>query len=476
MNLFSLKSEHRDFLSRVTLWFHRREVPYALALIRIAVPLILLIGAIPRWFHARELYSADGSPAPFWESYGHVDLLPIFPAEVAIALQTALIFFLISASLGWKTRFCLLAAAVLSTYFGIIDGISTMTKYTVIGAHTMLLLSVSGCGEVWSVDQWLSGEKPKRHAVWPQRLIQLLIGITYLGAAATKLHTSNHFTGDHMSFWMLTNVNHPNPLGEYLTLFPAILVVLAYVTVVWETLFLWLVWKGWGRFFMLGIGIVFHVLTYLTLGLIVFPLLYLSLYLSYLSNGEAKRIGTWLFGNPFRWVKSFEMGNSTGWGRTPAFAGCVATFMLLGITAEAQRDPYRQADGAKYELRPLSSERAAELLRNDVRITSADKLFAYDVGTTTINGILANRRTNFQRGETAVIEARLIVPHEDMWVGVDVVDSDGRLIQQLGNIAGREHARILVNWTIPLGLQPGDFQIVFRIDQQEVGRRTFRVH
>ena len=50
------------------------EVPYGLAIVRMLLPLALLAAVIPRWFHARELFSVDGAPAPLWYAYGQATL------------------------------------------------------------------------------------------------------------------------------------------------------------------------------------------------------------------------------------------------------------------------------------------------------------------------------------------------------------------------------------------------------------------
>ncbi|GIT28627.1 MAG: hypothetical protein Ct9H300mP1_06730 [Planctomycetaceae bacterium] len=45
---------------------------------------------------------------------------------------------------------------------------------------------------------------------WPRRLMQLLIGLIYLGAAITKIHTPTFFSGDQLRFWLMTDVNNSN--------------------------------------------------------------------------------------------------------------------------------------------------------------------------------------------------------------------------------------------------------------------------
>src|SRR5207248_2160846 len=133
-----------------------------------------------------------------------------------------------------------------------------ITKYTVIATHMLLLLGLSNCGAIWSVDCWLRDRTRRtprlfpaadeyRSAVWPRRLMQILLGIIYFGAAITKLHTPAFFSGDQLMYWMMTYLNNPHPLGDYLTQYQLLIVICAYVTVVWEITFLFTVWRPWLR-------------------------------------------------------------------------------------------------------------------------------------------------------------------------------------------------------------------------------------
>ncbi len=48
-----------------------------MAVVRMLLPAVLLLVMVPRWFHARELFSLDGAPAPLADNYGYFD----FPAR-----------------------------------------------------------------------------------------------------------------------------------------------------------------------------------------------------------------------------------------------------------------------------------------------------------------------------------------------------------------------------------------------------------
>ena len=282
---------------RLNDFFFAEETPFGLAIVRILISIACLLVTVPRWIYTRELYSLDGAPSPLADGYGFFNFLPIPSGGMAVALMTILSFACFTACIGWCTRISMMIAAVLYTYLNLLDSLSTMTKYSVITSHVLFLLSVSQCGAVWSVDSWLRRRRlglprPRsltdypKFAAWPRRLTQVLIGAVYFGASLTKMHTPAYFSGDQLLHWMMTNVNNANPVGEWMTLFPQSLVLFAYIGIVWEVLFVFSSWSGWGRICMLSLGVLFHVMTTLTLGLYLFPITCISIYFSFLNSDD----------------------------------------------------------------------------------------------------------------------------------------------------------------------------------------------
>lgn len=463
-------------------WFYAKETPYALALIRITFPLALLVAMVPRWLHVRELYSTDGSPTPFWWSYGHSNILPIFSPEVAMVLYTAMVFSLLAVSFGWKTRLSLLVVATLVPYFGVLDSLGTLTKYTVISTHIALLLSFSGCGSVWSIDAMLEKRRSTdwsapKFEVWPQRLIQLLIGFVYLGSAATKIHTNGFFTGDQMYYWALTNTNFANPLGEWMTAYPSLLVISGFIAAAWEVLFIFLVWKNPGRYIVLGLGLLFHLATYFLLGLLVFPLLFFSLYCCFLTENEARRVGL-LFDSLVPW-SSDSKGSVTGPLRLaswPAFACLMAVSSVAAVAAERRLDVYeeRGANGPTV-LQPMSQAAVEEILKNDTKVAIPDQLYSIDVGRHLLSGYIARQQTEFAAGETIQMQARLVHPHHDLWVEYVLRDAGNMIIAREGMLAPRSDN--LSTFRIPLGkqLQPGIYEIQVSLNGFVAGSRKITV-
>lgn len=487
---------------RLARFFMAEEAPFALALARMMLPAVLLYEFGVRWAHARELYSSDGAPAQLALMYGHCRMLPELPASTVVVLFSLLLLFFASSMVGWCTRFSLWGAFLLSTYFGLLDCTGSLTKYSVIASHTLLLLAVSNCGAVWSVDALLArrgrllwpGDAETdvpRFPAWPRRLMALMIGIVYFGAAITKLHTPAYFSGDQLLYWMITQVNSRNPLGEWLTLVPWLLVVMAYVAVVWEVLFVFLCWKGWGRISMIGLGVLFHAMTALTLGLYVFPLVCFATYFAFLDESDVRRTAAAV--RRFARRRLGRRGTSPAPVPTPAPAlslarfvprlsapGWLATAMIVvalaGLWGEHLLDPYglRRPEGP-HELVELDRETAEEYLRPDQRIRPEDMVFSFDAGTDMLGGILCGIRREFRQGERVLLQAIFAPPHADMWVECNLHDADGRLVEQVGQILSREMLRGDWNYVLGDALEPGRYDFVLKVSGRDVVRRSIEL-
>ncbi len=474
--------------SRLEAFFFTEERPVGLALVRIVLPLVMLIPTLHRIFRVRELYSLAGATAPIWNNYGQPDFLPIPTAPVAAGLYALLILALISASVGWRTRTSLLISGLLIPYFGMVDLIGTMTKFVVIATHAILLLSLSDCGRVWSVDRWLARRQgvdwKETGPAWPRRLVQILIGVVYLGAAATKMHTPAFFSGDQLRFWMLSNVNAVNPVGEYLSQYPGLILTMSYVTIVWEILFLFTSWKGTARTIMLSLGLFFHLMTSVTLGLIVFPMVYFAIYFAWYEQRDhlvwCARWHSW-FGRDFRdevaLTESSAPGRS-GWRipSLPAWAACAGCAIGLGVWIDHTSDPFGEhRPEGRYALQPISEERLAQLQRNDQRIHVSDKVFALDVGSVMFNDNLVDRKTEFRHGESAVIQCSLLPPHEDLYLEVHLLNDQQQILRRLWQVVSRENLRGHFWFPMEESLAPGAYSVVIKINGAEAGRRSLEL-
>jgi hypothetical protein len=485
---------------RIRHFFYDQEVPYGLALCRISLPLVLMGMALPRWLVCRELYSSDGATAQLSVGYGYIDLLPEFPGTIIAALFAVMLFAMVSMSVGWCSRVSSFITGVIFTYLCALDCVSTMTKYTVIATHLMFILSVSECGAIWSVDAWLANRRrnlnptqPRisypRSAAWPRRLIQLHISCVYFGAAMTKLHTPSFFTGDQLQYWMLTHLNYQHPIGELLSLYPIMLVALSYVTVVWEVTFILTSWKSAWRGFVLPIGILFHFMTTLTLGLLMFPMVCYCTYFAFIDEEDLQQSAAWMRRrlHRFDWLKRayakagewrLALGNRPQWRNQArvAFALAIPIVAVIGIQIEYLSDVYgeRRAEGP-HQLTAIDPDRARALLAPVTPRRDIDKFFAVDMGTFLVSDLLADRRTAFRQGEQMIAQCNLIPPHEDMVIECKIRDSDHRIIERIMDIGTREMFRVNIHYRIPDALPPGEYFMTVETAGRHVMKKKFDV-
>lgn len=482
-------------------FFFAEEVPYGLAIVRMIVPLSLMGNLIRRWPWVREVYSSDGAPSPLADNFGYMGFLPEVSGPVAVALFTLMMFALVSASIGLLTRTSLLVGAGLYFYFGMLDSVSTITKYSVICTHIFFLLALSGCGKVWSVDAWLTRGRTLRDpfagtdalprcAVWPTRLMQLFLGIVYIGAAFTKMHTPVFFSGDQLMYWMMTHLLSPSLLGDLFSQHPIILSVFSYITIVWEVAFVFCVWFPMLRLPMLLIGAVFHFMTALTLGLLVFPVVMIGSYFAFLTESDCqwlsargRRVGRW-FGAWTRW-RVARSHRSAGWltglvnpvpkARLGAmYVAGMAALMLTGVVIEDRRDlyGYRRPEG-RYPLKVMDQALAQKMLGPEIPLAERDKVLALDAGTFVIGEHLVERRRVFKHGEQVTVQATLNPPREDLWLDCHLVDGNGSTVSRVGQIAPREMMRSTFLFDMTPGLVPGKYEFLLKSSGTEVTRLPF---
>lgn len=491
------------FLGRINRFFYAEEIPYGLALTRILLPWALIASLLPRWSRARELFSLDGVSMPLWENYGHAGMLPEISGTVAVGMITLLLFSLVTTSIGWCTRVSSLIAFFCYTYLTMLDAVTTMTKYSVIASHLLLILAFSGCHRIWSVDCWLSrrkkllsGESQEvadddvRASVWPRRLLQLLFGAIYFGSAITKFQTAGYFTSDQLTSWMLTNMYFSNPIGEWMTQFSALLVVMAYVAVIWEMLFLFLCWRGLSRHVMIFLGVAFHLSTIFMLGLRVFPFVCCSVYFVFYDEENFRRGGLIVRRLWSRWgwqrggstaetssVTTPDVAGSMGIPSPVLFCGIAALLIVAGIELEHRIDPYgvRRAEGP-YPLKEVDSAWVEQILQNEsTTVRPEDVIADFRAGTVLIGGVIANPQRQFRHGDRVIVQAVLSPPHEDMILQCDLHDANNHIVasQSMG-IATRSMLRCNTTYSLPNSLAPGEYALVLKRFGRELLRK--RIH
>jgi hypothetical protein len=487
------KSHLRSLMESTERFFFAEESPYGLALVRMCLPTVALIPMVRRFFRVRELYSADGCPQQLAELFGNGRLLPELPGPVAAALYGLMLFALICGVFGFRTRLSFLIGGLLYIYFNMLDAIGTMTKYSVIASHVLLILAISNAGAVWSVDAVLRRRKrtdgtaafPVRVPVWPARLIQILFAAIYFGAAITKVQTPEFFSGEQMRYWLVSNWNWPNPIGEMMALSPALLMISSYITVVWEVTFPFLAWRPLGRYAALGIGAAFHIMTIFSLGLWIFPFICTTCYLAFLQEGDIAAIRILLrrLRLQFHWAGVPRILAASLLERRPAMVPLAGIWAVAGIVvvvgsveADYRLDVYGiRRHGAPMALPSLDTTLARQMINSRPTLREKDKYFSFDIGSMVMAGQLANRRSEFETGDVIIAQCNLNPPHEDLWVECVIQDEQDRVIDVAGQFVTRDQLFAKFSYLTADKLIPGRYWVVLKSSGQEVSRRPFEL-
>ena len=483
-----------SLLSRLTDFFYAPESPYGLALTRIFLPTAAMIPMVRRFAEVRELFSTDGTPTSLFELYGHANPLPVFGPQLAAALYGLMIFAFFCGVIGFRTRIAFCIGLPLYLYFNLLDCVGTLTKYSVIASHLLLMLTLSNCGAVWSVDAVLRRRSrpagllsvPPSFPVWPARLMQLLFCFVYFGAAITKIQTESFFSGEQMRYWMLSNWNYQNPVGERMAMWTPLLLISAYITVVWEIVFGFLVWRPGTRLVVLFIGAAFHFMTWLSLGLYIFPAICISGYLSFVSERDVIairnvlrrfRLPIHLLPKPAELIASVIQGRPASMPATAAFFSMAMLAAIGAAEVEYRMDAYGMlANNGPMELPMIDREVALTMISDQRPLRERDKYFSFDIGTMLVGGHLADRDKEYNIGETIIAQCNLNPPHEDLWVECLLMDDQNRTVSQCGQFVTRDMLHANFFYSTCESLVPGKYSMVLRSSGQDIYKRSFQLN
>ena len=151
-------------------------------------------------------------------------------------------------------------------------------------------------------------------------------------------------------------------------------------------------------------------------------------------------------------------------------------WMGAGVAWEYQLDPYglRRPEGP-YELIPVEPQILQAMLSPTPALRDVDKFFAIDTGTIQFGDLLVDRRSSYRQGERMIAQCHLNVPHEDMWIELQLLDSENHLVAHRNQIAAREVYRSHFQYDISSATEPGDYTLVIRTAGNEVLRKPIKI-
>jgi uncharacterized membrane protein YphA (DoxX/SURF4 family) len=180
---------------------------------------------------------------------------------------------------GWWTRTSAFVFALGTWFLVSHDGsYGEIHHPEIVLAMFLLLLALSPSGRRLSLDRLLRGRdglrgEDTREAIWPLRLTQTLLAWSYFSNAVAKLAFSGlqWMNGYSLQKSLLdTSLQWDRPLGLWLAQHHGLCVALSVGTVVFELTFPLALFIRKARPFILLLGVVFHLVIYLTMNVAFF--------------------------------------------------------------------------------------------------------------------------------------------------------------------------------------------------------------
>ena len=224
-------------------------------------------------------FSALGSlPTTILRPTGAMKLLPwsfydqLQTPSGILLLKSALILSLLLGALGFLTVVTTKTSFLLVLFYqGLLRSFGHFNHDEMIAVYSLLVLAFTPCGDAFSLDSRLAKmrkECPLFAYAYPILLMQLLMAWTYFSSALIKLRVAGlkYLSEDNLPslaiFHSLDNLHDTGfRLAFWLPQFKAYLPFAVGFVLIWELLFPLAIFWGRVRWWILGVGIVFHLAT-----------------------------------------------------------------------------------------------------------------------------------------------------------------------------------------------------------------------
>lgn len=406
----------------MTAFLFAPESPRPWAMMRILLSAALMWDAVVRWPFCIELYTAAGHVFP---AFPGSEFQPfVLGPFTTLVLYSALVVVLAMLLAGWHSRLCALLSFGLVGWFSLIDAAGTLTKYTAISLHLLLLMSFAQAGGAWSIDGWLRSKQGRGVPLaskWPRFLAGLLVASIYLGAAVTKIRLPDFATGDLLEFSLLDDAYGGRGIGLWLATKPRFLVLASYAVIAFELLFPVLIWVPALRRVTLISGIAFHLALAATMHLAIFSPVMLAALCVFVKEQDLEAIKKFLCSKiPFlKWremkhpsePRTRPRAKKFAWIDTGSFllaaAGCIG-----GLTYfQYRQDIYGVFHKTvSLEFPPIEADRAYEMM-DAYEPEARDFFHRIEIGSRLGYRRVYGDGETFRPGQVVYVLARLLQPH-----------------------------------------------------------------
>ncbi len=208
------------------------------------------------------------------------------PFSVFLTLEGILLVSVFSSILGLFTRFSLLLASGIVFYFFFLNQLFYLNHVYLLGVM-LFLTGLSPADRRFSLDSLFFGKgrelNSERESAWPLRLLQVLLSFVYFASALSKTN-AGWWSGETIRlFYEAGNIRFPGFL-EFLEKVPFALQ--GRMTLFTEYFLAFALWPRRTRNLALMVGVVFHSMMDLGMGIGTFSLQVLAIYFLFLERDE----------------------------------------------------------------------------------------------------------------------------------------------------------------------------------------------
>ena len=439
------------------------ELPHTMALMRILLGMLLFWDALFHWSSLQELYSDEGLVLPFFKSDAFIP--PTLSGAMASAVGTVYLVLLGMVVLGCFTRVALISSAILMLWLGLLDGPGTMTKYTIISFHLLILLCFTDSHSIWSFDAIrLISNEARFSSVWPRRLMQILVCSIYAGAAVTKIRNPDYLTGDLLTFSLLDSRWGGTWLGHYLSTFPLLMVVISMGTLFFEIAFPFLIWNSRVRPHLLKLAFGIHLGMACLLQIGIFTPVMWVLLLCFVD------VSRW------NWLRKFSPGavskNMAKPSRSSVFSRHTTSAHLLGVICCAlitmligrsfQKElPFNIEERIRHwNWKNVSEEDFLHRL-SSTRLRWKDYVHSSGLGHRVASGHLFGESELFREGDKVFVLARVTQPHPELELRCTLINQKEEQFEFMETLeANSSHLMMTIQTTDQH--QPGTYRLKIR--------------
>jgi len=315
-----------DFVSAWQNFWFKPESPLSTCVFRIVFGMVFLTQMITQYWIDFSVFFGPHPVIPYedfvafwWKTDPYVNVFELVPADNFwhAGLLVLTVILTICMILGFFTRISTIIV------FFIYNSLCHQYPFLCNSGDNMqrlalLLLCFMRSGDGLSIDSYLKNRKgdwrkavfdPSPVSPWAQRMLQLQISIAYTSTALLKFNSSVWFFGNgcYLATRLTDFVKMPVP---FLLDNPITLYLGAWGTIILEFALGIFIWIKEFKYWLIFIGVIFHLGIDWTMNIPIFEFAFMSLYILFVDPEDLKKLGCWfqLLGKRFSRSKAYVSG------------------------------------------------------------------------------------------------------------------------------------------------------------------------